>query len=226
MDKEEADRETLECARYGEEDDLRSLFVSHGADANYADESGTTAMHRAAANGEVGCMKILKEFGSNHTQNLQGNFPIHWAALNAQEAALQFLFQSYDIDVLSKNSNGRSTLSEAFQTQKTEIIEICLSHPSASEENLLKTDADTRITVDGDDADKHAVVHEMDFGSCVSSATGKRSRENRRILKIRELPITRADSPFGSDTAPEDDTTGKLHNLLTGSKNLVLTVLF
>ena len=211
MDREEANRETLECARYGEDDDLRTLFVSHAADANYADESGTTAMHRAAANGEVGCMKILKEFGSKHSQNLQGNFPIHWAALNAQEAALQFLFDSYDVDVLSKNGNGRSTLSEAFQTQKTEIIEICLSHSSASEENLLKTDSDTRITVDGDDADKHAVVHEMNFSTCTLPTAGIKSKENRRILRIRELPITRADNPFGSDTAPEDDTTGNLH---------------
>lgn len=204
MNKEEANIESLECARYGEEDDLRSLFVSEGADANYADESGTTAMHRAAANGEVGCLKILKEFGSNHTQNLQGNFPIHWAALNAQEAALKFLLESYDVDVLAKNGAGRSTLSEAFQTQKTEIIEICLSHNSASEENLMKTDADTRVAVDGDD-DKHAVVHEMDFSNIAAT---RRNKENRRILKVRELPITRADSPFGSDTAPEDDTTG------------------
>jgi ankyrin repeat protein len=208
MNKDEANIESLECARYGEDDDLRNLFVTEGADANFADESGTTAMHRAAANGEVGCMKILKEFGSMHTQNLQGNFPIHWAALNAQEAALKFLFENYDVDVLAKNGAGRSTLSEAFQTQKTEIIEICLSHSSASEENLLKTDADTRVTVDGDYAEKHAVVHEMDF-SCSGDKKGKQSENNRRILKVRELPITRADSPFGSDTAPEDDTTGE-----------------
>ena len=213
MNKAEANIESLECARYGEDDDLRNLFVSEGADANFADESGTTAMHRAAANGEVGCMKILKEFGSGHTQNTQGNFPIHWAALNAQEAALKFLFENYDVDVLVKNAAGRSTLSEAFQTQKTEIIEICLSHSSASEENLLKTDADTKVTIDGDFAEKHAVVHEMDF-SYSGDKKGKQNENNRRILKVRELPITRADSPFGSDTAPEDDTTGELASFL------------
>lgn len=210
MNRDEANLETLECARYGEDDDLRNLFVSEGADANYSDESGTTALHRAAANGEVACMKILKEFGAKHTQNLQGNFPIHWAALNAQEAALQFLFENYEVDVLAKNGNGRSTLSEAFQSQKPEIIEICLSHSSASEENLLKTDDDTRITVDGDEseANKHAVIHEMDFSRNSRTNGTKGSRERGRVLKIRELPITRADNPFGSDTAPEDDTTG------------------
>ena len=210
MTPDEANVESLDCARYGEDDDLRNLLSVDGADANYANESGVTAMHQAAANGEVGCMKILKEFGARHTQNLQGNFPIHWAALNAQECALKFLFDNYVVDVLIKNAAGRSTLSEAFQTQKTEIIEVCLSHSSASEENLLKTDADTRITVDGDDSEKHAVVHEMDFSSS-GSANGTINSEKRRILRIRELPITRADSPFGSDTAPEDDTTGNLN---------------
>ena len=206
MTPDEANVESLDCARYGEDDDLRNLLSVDGADANYANESGVTAMHQAAANGEVGCMKILKEFGARHTQNLQGNFPIHWAALNAQGSALKFLFDNYDVDVLMKNAAGRSTLSEAFQTQKTEIIEICLSHSSASEENLLKTDADTRVTVDGDDSEMHAVVHEMDFSS---SGSSKDAEKRRRILRIRELPITRADSPFGSDTAPEDDTTGE-----------------
>ena len=197
MTPEEANLESLECARYGEDDELRELFVSGGADANYADDSGTTAMHRAAANGELGCMKILKDFGSKHTQNLQGNFPIHWAALNAQEAALTFLFDNYEVDVLTKNQAGRSTLSEAFQTQKTEIIACCLSHSSATEEALLRTDADTKITVDGDDAEKHAVVHEMDFNLSPIKSDSKQSTGRRHILKIRELPITRADNPFG-----------------------------
>lgn len=28
------------------------------------------------------------------------------------------------------------------------------------------------------------------------------------VMKIRELPITRADNPFGNEEAPENDTTG------------------
>lgn len=207
MQTDEANRESLECARYGEDEDLKDLYVSNGADVNYADETGTTAMHRAAANGEVGCLKVLKHFGAIHSQNLQGNYPMHWAALNAQEAALKFIFENYEVDVLVKNGNGRSTLSEAFQTQKTEIIEICLSHSSASEENLLKTDADTKVSVDGA-YDKNAVLHEMDFGSSSINANTSSNVAGKRNLKVRELPITRADNPFGSDTAPEDDTTG------------------
>ena len=59
---EELNLEVLECARYGEPEDLRNLLVA-GADVNFCDDAGNTAMHKAAANGEVECLMVLKEFG-------------------------------------------------------------------------------------------------------------------------------------------------------------------
>lgn len=44
--------EILECSRYGEDEDLHSYLVG-GGDANAHDEGGTTALHKAAANGHV-----------------------------------------------------------------------------------------------------------------------------------------------------------------------------
>jgi predicted nicotinamide N-methyase len=213
-DEVDVNQETLECARYGEDDDLRSLLATAGADANYADSNGTTAMHRAAANGQVTCLQVLKEFGALPKGNTEGNLPTHWAALNGQAGALKFLLENFDTDVLAKNHAGRSTLTEAFQSQNTEVIELCLSHPSASEENLMKTDTDnTKVTVDGESGadgydESHAVVHEMDFSSSLPPDAAAGGVGGGGTLKVRELPITRADSPFGSDTAPEDDTTG------------------
>ena len=200
-------------------------FIS---DPNYADELGCTALHRAAANGEIGCMKILKECGSLHKPNAQGNFPCHWAALNGQAAAVKFLIENYDIDMLAKNIAGRSILTEAFQSQNTEVIEHCLSHSSATEEKLMKTDdvdLTDKVTIEGefDDNTKHSITHSMDFTpnlynstlSLSASATTEpvingsdHSASSRRVIQVRELPITRADNPFGSDIAPEDDTTG------------------
>ena len=230
MNPNEANQETLECARYGEDDDLRELLTTTSADPNYADDNGTTALHRAAANGQAGCLKVLKEFGSIHRPNVQGNLPIHWAALNGQVESLKYLFDHYDVDVLTKNDAGRSTLTEAFQSQKTEVIEICLSHPSATEEKLMETespdaklvttmdenDTNDDMDVDRDPAydEKNAVVHEMDFSSSIPkeatehTKTTTTSPTKRITLKIRELPITRADNPFGSESNPDADTTG------------------
>ena len=207
----EMNMEVLECARYGEFDDLRAL-LNAGADVNYTDDSGNTALHRAAANGEVECLRVLKEFGAVHVPNKSGNLPIHWAAQNGKLDSLKVLFESYDVDVLAKNSAGRSTLTDAFDSKNTDVIEICLSHSSASEERLIETtDKNAKVVVEEDetsnakesskpasyDVTKDAVSHQMQFGS------------NSRLVHVRELPITRADNPFGSEAAPQDDTTGK-----------------
>ncbi len=130
--KEEMDQEILECARYGEDEDL-NVFLSAGADVNFVDSNGNTAMHKAAANGNVNCMKVLKSFGANYVVNNEGNFPAHWAAQNGKLAALQFLVDNYDVDMLAKNSVGRSILTEAFASKDEQSIELCLSHPSANE---------------------------------------------------------------------------------------------
>lgn len=41
----EADNEVLECARYGEPEDLRALLEG-GANVNHRDYGGNTALHR------------------------------------------------------------------------------------------------------------------------------------------------------------------------------------
>lgn len=168
LSEEELREELLECARYGEEEDLRAILES-GVDANYQDENGNTAMHRAAANGQVTCMAILKNFGADLRVNQQGNLPLHWAAQNGQAEAIRFLLDNFaEVDVLRKNEQGRSVLTEAFQSQNTDAIQLCLAHPSASEERLAdgmqaaerETEETAAETEEGDaqakaDKDKH-----------------------------------------------------------------------
>lgn len=115
-----------------------------------------------------------------------------------------------------------------------DIIEICLSHPSASEEKLIDTNSKAAIVKmedDDDDGERsdsnnsiikgtgevneadedaievletNAVTHNMDL---LVAGTGSKGQK-KRLIKVRELPISRADNPFGSESAPEDDTTG------------------
>ena len=118
MSDDERNEELLECARYGE-DELLQLLLSSGADVNYSDDGGSTAVHKAAANGQLQCLHILIKAGALHKANGQGNYPIHWAAQNGQADTLKLLLDSYpDADVLAQNSNGISTLTEAFNSKK------------------------------------------------------------------------------------------------------------
>ena len=78
MTPEDEGRELLECARYGEDDDLKAL-LDKGVPAGFADDQGTTALHRAAANGHLACVELLAAGGCPHAPNASGNTPLHWA---------------------------------------------------------------------------------------------------------------------------------------------------
>lgn len=254
VNMEEVNSELLECARYGEDDDLRMLLGQYHGDVNHRDAGGNTALHRAAANGHIGCMQILLEFKAAYLENDEGNWPSHWAVQNAQPQALKFLFDNYPVDVLAKNKVGKSTLTEAFQCNNQEILGMCMTHESCTEERLLagtktkvKENADGEVTTSMTAADEKgdsfeeevaandAVTHLMNLllesglapeasssssssSSCASANVGDETASSTaqpaRVVKVRELPITRADNPFGSDERPEDDTTGKCNAVL------------
>ncbi len=125
---EENNKETLECARYGEPEDLQKL-LELGCSANYSNESGNTALHKAAANGELECCRILYSFGAKLLPNHQGNFPIHWAAQNARLESLRFLFDHYpDAVVLAQNSLGRSHTSSCEDKTSMMIHPTCVEY--------------------------------------------------------------------------------------------------
>lgn len=69
----------LECARYGDKDDMINLFEDNkGIDVNYKDSKDNTAVHMAAANGHLEIIKILfeKHKANVNIQNNSGNTPL------------------------------------------------------------------------------------------------------------------------------------------------------
>ena len=181
--------ELLECARYGEDEELRDL-LRVGVPVDYQDDSGNTALHRASANGHVGVIESLAAAGAKHLPNTSGNLPLHWAVQQSHVPAAQALLRLFaDVDVLAQNSFGRSVSTEAFATGNADMVELILQHSSAQklEQEAVDGGAD-QLSAD--------VTHGFAFGP------------DQPIVEVRELAQIGSDDPtqvLGA-TADEDRT--------------------
>mmetsp|Transcript_20218 Transcript_20218/g.34440 ORF Transcript_20218/g.34440 Transcript_20218/m.34440 type:complete len:499 (+) Transcript_20218:76-1572(+) len=234
-DFDEASSELIDCARYGEVDACRAILdvwskkqQATQTIVNAIDNSQSTPLHKAAANGHLTTVQLLLSRGADHLQNDSGNTPLHWAAASGHAEVVNMILSHYDataktskknkpqqpLDVLLKNNFGRSALTEGFQSGDTKTVEHLLNHDSAEEERLIggldgKAVDDDEMGVDdsecgeakksGGDSGKKSIVHEFDFlRDC--------GVEDGPCVSIRELPIAHADNPFGAEAI--EDTTG------------------
>jgi predicted nicotinamide N-methyase len=213
LTEDDACFELLEAARFGEIDVVRALLSTFDKNNNSTilqttDDSGTTALHKACANGHTSTAKLLIACGAPFVKNQSGNTPLHWAASNGHHDVVALLLEHYkDIDVLERNEFGRSALTEGFGSKSTETAKVLLEHDSASEEKLLvgAKEVDEAQVDDNNDNDAgnllpnrkvkkaESIVHDFSF-----------LPDSDVICRIRELVI--ADDPFGD--APVQDTTG------------------
>ena len=240
LTSEEAVKELIDCSRFGETDAVRAILDKHADSSESSsfvdstDESGNTSLHNAAANGHKMTCQLLLARGASHLPNSSGNTPLHWAAANGHADVVKLLLSEERfkgmIDVLQKNSFGRSALTEGFSSSNTRLVGSLLEHESAEEERLIGGIQKEDVT-NGNDADdvvlnedgsirssdtgsstKTCVVHEFDFlrvGDEDGSENDINDIDNKikpQTVFIRELPIAHADDPFGAK--PEEDTTG------------------
>ena len=182
--------ELLECARYGEDDELRELLTA-GVPVDYKDDSGNTALHRASANGHVSIVEVLAASGAKYLPNASGNMPLHWAVQQGHLLAAKALLKLFaEVDVLAQNSFGRSVSTEAFASGNADMVELILQHPSAQklEPEEALDEAAGMLSAD--------VTHVFEF------AQGQPS------IEVRELAEIGSDDPtqvLGA-TADEDRT--------------------
>lgn len=125
------------------------------------------------------------------------------------------------IDVLEKNAMGRSALTEAFSSGNTEAIAACLSHETATEDRLIPGGKE-KEDKEGEEV-KESLEEEKEEAEGEGEETEERGKEKEEkgaithrmrfsssgpVVLARELPISRADNPFGTEDHPEEDTTG------------------
>lgn len=207
---------------------------------NYQDEkTGNTCLHMSCANGHFDLVRFLLEYNCSYIMNNNKNSPLHYACSQGHVKCVELLLchqphppnngddSYYKIDVLSKNSFGRSALTEGFgfaqntnnnnnnssnDDLKTRLVGLLLEHESAEEERLIGGTAaqhnDNNNNNEATDSSKAkeeeaqgGVIHDFTFLS-----NPQQPKQNKKSLKIRELPIEHPDDPFGA--SPEEDTTG------------------
>ena len=88
------------------------LLVEYGADVNYADSDGFTAIHSASARGDVACVKLLLKLGANpkvaaDTVDGDGATPILNATCNRRFECVKLLLQAGADPIVFSSVRGR-----------------------------------------------------------------------------------------------------------------------
>jgi ankyrin repeat protein len=216
LSREEAGIELRDCARYGEVDAVRAILECHDGIIDAVDESESSALHKACANGHLSTVQFLLSNGANYAPNTSGNTPLHWAAASGHEAVVKAILSCsrIEVDVLQKNAFGRSALTEGFSSQNTPLIGLLLEHDSATEERLLSTKKDLPLKpssssknpnnqeINEDQKDeKPSVIHEFNFQGGLSSGSIEGQDEKAaQTLLIRELVSPPLPSPWIIET--------------------------
>mmetsp|Transcript_14125 Transcript_14125/g.23088 ORF Transcript_14125/g.23088 Transcript_14125/m.23088 type:complete len:406 (-) Transcript_14125:1387-2604(-) len=133
MDFATAAAEVHECARYGELPELKEILeLFPQIDVNGKDGHGSTALHKACANGHDDVVKFLLEKGAECMKNESGNSPLHWAIQNRQMETVKLLLATptSKANVLEKNSDGKSSVTLAHDFDSAEMLKLVVEHKS------------------------------------------------------------------------------------------------
>ena len=114
----------LDCARFGEDDDLgtlRSLLCTDPSLVDVRDDLGRTPMHMAAANGHVAVAEVLKSFhAAPNVPNHDGSTALHYAALRNEVGMVRWLLSNGWLPSLP-NRWGKTPLREIADKQFDEV---------------------------------------------------------------------------------------------------------
>jgi uncharacterized protein len=137
------------------------------------DESDSTALHFASANGHIGSpihshlsngaeiiRLILDRLHPISPKNSSGNTPLHWACLNNQVDAVKLLVED-GADMFIKNNAGKDAIWEVQQRDNEELVGWLLVFGEEQIEGQVTLEDSEDVDV-GDEIDKNGDSMELD----------------------------------------------------------------
>ncbi|KAH3674827.1 hypothetical protein WICMUC_003030 [Wickerhamomyces mucosus] len=150
----------LEDARYGDLETLQEIFSELPSSLLFEikdEHTHTNAIHVASANGHLETVKYLLSLLAKqdaiklvNIQNIEGNTPLHWAALNGHLQIVQLLCDEYEADAFVKNKFNHDSIFEAENNGKDDVETYFLKKFDVEP---INADDDVEIKVSNDDVD-------------------------------------------------------------------------
>ncbi|KAG0269891.1 hypothetical protein BGZ95_001866, partial [Linnemannia exigua] len=177
--------ELIECARYGELEEIQAVVQTSGNEKakvllSHKGDYGKTPLHMAAANGHLDVVEYLITIISPEAvniQNDQGNTALHWAATNGHAKVVETLITKGKADYKLKNAAGHTAMLEAELHEREQVVAWMLINTEMEEEIKEGNDND-----DDDDEEDEACLTVT--GAMVYTVT-----KNGIYLRKREFAV-------------------------------------
>jgi uncharacterized protein len=128
-DRIRRNRELVDAAGDGASQRVLSL-LRDGAKVDHKDDNGATALHHAAANGRLECVRILVEAGSDVNGGSSQSPVLLAAAGNGQGEVLEYLLSIPGTELDRQDSSGATALHAAAARGEVEVMKLLIARGS------------------------------------------------------------------------------------------------
>lgn len=162
------DERLLAAVEHGEVERVSSLLAKKGANPVKLDSEGKSALHVAAARGQIDCLSFILAHGADlSVTDAAGFSPLHLAAKNNHTECCRKLIQSKcPIDAV--DGSGKTALHHAAASGNIQIVQLLCELKSPI--NLKDTDGLTSLLLAAKHSHAEVCSTLLDFGSEINTS--------------------------------------------------------